>query len=82
MKNHIIRLIKDDIKITTLILSLEILNISAPDHYLGNSTIIFDLMQIPNTLIRGNQKSKLTRINIIDTSKNTKKSSIRADRNE
>lgn len=47
MKEHIVRLIRDDIKISRLIDTLERLNIQAHHYHLGNSTIIFSLMNIP-----------------------------------
>lgn len=47
MKDNIVRLIQDDIKISRLIDTLEQLNIPASHYYLGNSKVIFSLMKIP-----------------------------------
>lgn len=46
MKTNIISLIQDDIKISRLIGLLENLAISANCYYLGNSKVIFSLMEI------------------------------------
>lgn len=46
MKENIIRLIRDDIKISRLINTLEDLNVSAHQYSLGNSIVIFSLMEI------------------------------------
>lgn len=45
---NIVRLIRDDIKISRLINTLEKLNISAYQYSLGNSKVIFSLMGIPD----------------------------------
>lgn len=47
MKENIIRLIQDDIKISRLVNALESLNISAYQYNLGNVKVIFSLMGIP-----------------------------------
>lgn len=47
MKSNIVHLIRDDIKISRLINTLERLNISAHQYNLGNSKVIFSLMGIP-----------------------------------
>lgn len=47
MKTNIISLIRDDIKISRLIDTLERLNISAHQYNLGNSKVVFSLMGIP-----------------------------------
>jgi hypothetical protein len=47
MKDNIVRLIQDDIKISRLIDTLERLNIQAYHYHLGNSKVIFSLMNIP-----------------------------------
>lgn len=47
MKKNIIRLIRDDIKISRLINTLERLNVSAHQYNLGNSMVIFSLLGIP-----------------------------------
>jgi hypothetical protein len=47
MKMNIISLIKDDIKISRLINTLEHLNIRAYQYNLENSKVIFSLMGIP-----------------------------------
>ena len=59
MKRFILLLIKDDIKITTLIGALENINISAYDYHLNNSTIIFHLMSIEPTEEQLEEYSKL-----------------------
>ena len=46
MKENIIRLIRDDIKISRLVNALESLNISAYQYSLGNVKVIFSLMGI------------------------------------
>lgn len=46
MKHHIIQLIKDDVKVTQLIQTLQKLDISAGQYYLCNSSVIFYLMGI------------------------------------
>ncbi|MNK12768.1 hypothetical protein D3C87_308440 [compost metagenome] len=45
---NIVRLIRDDIKISRLINTLEQLNVSAYQYTLGNSKVIFSLMGIPD----------------------------------
>lgn len=45
---NIVRLIRDDIKISRLINTLERLNVSAYQYTLGNSKVIFSLMGIPD----------------------------------
>lgn len=45
---NIVRLIRDDIKISRLINVLESLNVSAYQYSLGNSKVIFSLMGIPD----------------------------------
>ncbi|MGV3609850.1 MAG: hypothetical protein ACO1N0_02805 [Fluviicola sp.] len=47
MKSNIIRLIKDDIKISRLVNTLERLQVSAHQYSLGNSGVIFSLMGVP-----------------------------------
>lgn len=47
MKENIIHLIQDDIKISKLISNLQNLGISACNYYLNNSRVIFNLMGIP-----------------------------------
>jgi hypothetical protein len=47
MKRNMILLIRDDIKISRLINTLEQLNVSARHYHLSNSTVIFSLMGIP-----------------------------------
>lgn len=47
MKNNIISLIRDDIKISRLIYTLEQLNIPARHYHLSNSKVVFSLMGIP-----------------------------------
>lgn len=47
MKKNIVLLISDDIKITTLVNTLEDLDISTYEYYLSNSKVIFNLMGIP-----------------------------------
>ena len=46
MKNSIIRLIKDDIKVSRLINTLESLQVSAYKYSLGNAHVIFSLLGI------------------------------------
>jgi hypothetical protein len=46
MKKNIIQLIKDDIKISRLVGTLERLDVSANKYYLGNSIVIFSLLGI------------------------------------
>ncbi|MNK00384.1 hypothetical protein D3C87_181680 [compost metagenome] len=48
MKTNIVRLIRDDIKISRLINTLERLNVSARQYHLSNSAVIFSLMGIPD----------------------------------
>lgn len=48
MKTNILRLIQDDIKISRLIGVLEQLDISANSYYLGNSSVIFSFLGIPD----------------------------------
>lgn len=47
MKSNIVHLIRDDIKISKLINTLEQLKISARHYHLSNSTVVFSLMGIP-----------------------------------
>lgn len=46
MKKNILRLIQDDIKLSRLINTLEVLNISAYYYFSANSTVILSLMGI------------------------------------
>ena len=47
MKSNIVHLIRDDIKISRLIDTLERLNVSARHYHLSNSKVVFSLMGIP-----------------------------------
>jgi hypothetical protein len=47
MKMNIILLIRDDIKISRLLNTLEQLNVSARHYHLSNSKVVFSLMGIP-----------------------------------
>ncbi len=47
MKSNIVHLIRDDIKISRLIDTLERLNVSARLYHLSNSKVVFSLMGIP-----------------------------------
>lgn len=49
MKHHIIQLIKDDVKVTQLVQTLEKLDILTGQYYLCNSSVIFYLMGIPDS---------------------------------
>jgi len=46
MRNNILRLIKDDIKVTRLINTLESLEVSAHRYTLGNVYVVFSLLGI------------------------------------
>ncbi|MBC9813078.1 hypothetical protein H9Y05_11420 [Crocinitomicaceae bacterium CZZ-1] len=48
MKNNIVHLIRDDIKIARLIIGLKRLDISAYKYHLGSAKVIFSLMGIPD----------------------------------
>lgn len=49
MKANILTLIQDDIKISRLTNTLDLLNVPVNHYPLGNAKVIFSLMEIPET---------------------------------